>query len=237
MMIRKKLSTYILKTAISLTACLLMTVNMQAQNGKRNIKMPPKQEKRDSIPLFNGFAVSVDLVGPAMKALGDYGQYEAALRLNMRNKYFPIVELGYGSADGTDLATNIHYTTHAPYFKVGMDFNILRNKRSSNHLFLGFRYAYTSYKDNVSLNGLKDPVWQNEVNYGFSDNQCYYHWMEVVFGIDAKIWGPIHLGWSVRYRQRITCDEGTVGKSWYVPGYGTSDTSKLGGTFNLTFDI
>lgn len=50
--------------------------------------------KTDTVPLFKGFAVSVDIAGPAQMMLGDYGQYEAALRINLKDKYFPIFELG-----------------------------------------------------------------------------------------------------------------------------------------------
>ena len=64
-----------------------------------------------------------------------------------------------------------------------------------------------------------------------------YHWMEAVFGVDAKIAGPLRLGWSVRYRRRIAHDDGNIGKTWYVPGYGKQGGSRLGGTFNIIFEI
>ena len=54
---------------------------------------------KDSIPLFNGFSVSFDLIGAAMRVMSDYGEYEGALRLNLHNQYFPVVEVGYGSAN------------------------------------------------------------------------------------------------------------------------------------------
>lgn len=74
-------------------------------------------EKKDSVPLLRGFAVSVDLVGPAQMFLGDYGQYEAALRINLRDKYFPVFELGLGKADHDNDVTKISYKTSAPYAK------------------------------------------------------------------------------------------------------------------------
>lgn len=57
---------------------------------------------------------------------GDYGQYEAALRINLKDRYFPIVELGIGKADHNDDATDITYNTSAPYAKIGVDFNLLK---------------------------------------------------------------------------------------------------------------
>ena len=67
-----------------------------------NAKGKDGSAKNDSVPLFNGFAVSVDLVGPVQMLIGDYGQYEAALRINLKDRYFPIVEAGIGKADHTN---------------------------------------------------------------------------------------------------------------------------------------
>ena len=47
----------------------------------------------DSIPLFRGIAVSVDAVGPVQMMISDYGQYEAALKVNMTDKYYPVIEI------------------------------------------------------------------------------------------------------------------------------------------------
>jgi hypothetical protein len=41
----------------------------------------------------------------------------------------------------------------------------------------------------------------------------------------------------VRYRNRISYDAGELDKVWYVPGYGKSGKSVLGGTFNVIIDI
>ena len=64
-----------------------------------------------------------------MMELSDYGQYEGALRINLHDEWFPIVELGYGKASHTDdPATHLEYKTSAPYFRVGIDKNLLKQK-------------------------------------------------------------------------------------------------------------
>jgi hypothetical protein len=63
------------------------------------------------------------------------------------------------------------------------------------------------------------------------------HWLELVFGIDAKIFGPLHLGWDVRYKRRLIHNEGVLGNTWYVPGFGTNDQDKIAASFNIIFDI
>ena len=66
---------------------------------------------------------------------------------------------------------------------------------------------------------------------------CNMHWAEAVFGIDAKVFGPLHLGWSVRYKRRLFHNSGDLGTTWYVPGFGTNDTDNLTANFNVIIDI
>ena len=200
---RKSTSTYISSIAISLSPA--------AAEAKGDT-----EAKNDSVPFFKGFAVSVDMVGPMQMLIGDYGQYEAALRINLKDRYFPVVEMGIGKADHT---------------------NVLKNKHDIYRLFAGVRYAFTSFKYDLSHPGTTDPVWGETAPYEANGVKCSYQWVEAVIGVDAKMWGPVHLGWSLRYRSRVSHDDGPLGNSWYVPGYGKTGGSNIGGTFNVTVDI
>lgn len=224
---------YILRNVTISLLLLCCTVNVCVAQQKKVETV----EQEDSIPLFRGVAVSADLVGIAQLYLGSYGQYEAALRINLKDKYFPIVELGYGKADAEDVATTLKYKTSAPYGRVGLDFNVLKNKHDDYRVYAGFRYAYTSFKFDVSGDDLVDPVWKDNVKYEATGVKANYHWAEVVFGVDAKILGPVRLGWSVRYKRRLFHDDGAVGNTWYVPGYGKQGGTRLGGTFNVIFEL
>ncbi len=225
---RTSISVYILSIVISLTM-LLAPIEAQAQ--KRE-----KQEK-DSVAFFRGFAVSVDLVGLFQKVFSSYGQYEAALRINLKDRYFPIVEVGLGSTDHTSDVTSTTYKTSAPYFKVGADFNILKNKHDFYRVYAGLRYALTFFNYDVNNLDFSDPVWQETVSYDFTKIKCSYQWVEIVVGVDAKIWGPFHLGWSLRYKNRVFHKDGDLDNPWYVPGWGTRGNNKIGGTFNIGIDI
>ena len=202
-------------------------------SGQRFLKV-----ERDTLPMFRGVAVQADLLGALQLQLSDYGQYEAAVRVNLHNQYFPIFELGYGKADHSeDLVTGITYRTKAPYFRAGCDVNLLKNKRSKNRVLAGLRYGYTSYKVELFRQPFPDPVWQWDASFGVHDSPCYQHWAELLFGIDAQVVGPVHLGWNVRYRRRLAHDDGITGKTWYVPGFGTQGSTKLGAAFNVIIDI
>ena len=229
MTIKSCISTSIRKLAISL---LLLTMSSAASAQMKFFTI-----QKDSIPLFRGFAVSFDLVGAGMLALSDYGQYEAALRVNLHDEWFPIVEAGVGKATHDDEVTQLYYSTSAPYFKVGIDKNMLKDKHGPNRLYVGLRYGFTSYKIDLSRPDFPDPVWLWNTGFGVKDASCQYHWAEVVIGVDAKVFGPLHLGWSVRYKQRLAhSEEGEFGNPWYVPGFGTYNTN-LGATFNVIIDI
>ena len=155
------------------------------------------------MPLLNGFSVSVNVAGPVILALSDYGEYEAAARLNLHDQYFPVVEVGYGAAEHDDEVTGIYYKTQAPYFRIGCDLNLLKNKHSPNRLYAGLRYAFTTYKVDISRHTFEDPVWQWPTGFSISGESCNQHWAEVVFGLQSRIVGPLHLGWSVRYKLRL----------------------------------
>lgn len=194
--------------------------------------------EKDSIPLFRGFSVSFDLVGPAKLMLSDHGEIEGGLRINLHDQWFPVVEIGIGKANHEeDEVTGITYKTMAPYFRLGIDLNLLKNKHQSNRLFAGIRYAFTSYKVDIIRKDLIDPIWKYTTDFGVEGMKCNMHWFEVVFGIDAKILGPMHLGWNVRYKRRIAHKEGEIGQSWYVPGFGINDQDVIAADFRVIIDI
>ena len=192
--------------------------------------------ENDSIQLFRGISVSYDLAGTVMRMVGDYGQYEGALRVNLRDKYFPIIELGLGSAKHeADLITGIEAKVNAPYGRIGCDFNMSKNKHDIYRVLVGARYAMTSFKTEAYGN-IKDPYWKGTAPYSIETSNCFFHWAEFLFAVDAQIFGPVRLGWSVRYRMKLGQSDTGANELWYVPGFGKSG-NKLGGTFNISFEL
>lgn len=231
MMLQKDISISISRAVISLFL-LLASVAVSAQQSRR---FAPQE---DTIPTFRGLQVMVDLVGPIQKAVSDYGQYEAGLRVNIKDKYFPVIEVGYGIANhAPDAVTNISYKTKAPYGRIGIDFNVLKNKHDIYRFYAGLRYALTSYNFDVGSNALRDPVWQDDAGFLIEGMKANFHWCELVASVDVKVWGALHLGWSVRYKRRLAHNDGDVGNTWYVPGYGKNDTTRFGGTFNVILEF
>ena len=169
--------------------------------------------------------------------MSDYGQFEGAIRVNLLDSYFPIAEIGIGKASHDDAVTSICYNSTAPYFRIGVDYNLMNDKHDVYRIYGGIRYATTYFKYDLSHPGLKDPYWGDDAPYGAEGVKCNYHWVEIVGGVDAQIAGPLRMGWSVRYRKRLSHSDGALGNVWYVPGFGKAGSSRLGLTFNVSLSI
>lgn len=248
MTIPRLISTYISRIALCSSISLLPCAALaQAVRQTTSVKKPQVEKKinaakksifsNDTTRFFRHIAVSVDIAGPIQMAVSDYGQMEVQARVDLKDKYFPVVELGYGKADADNPASHIHYTSKAPYFRVGCDYNMLRNKHDRYRVYLGGRYGYSNFKFDIEHPGIVDPVWHTPVPYGAKGEKSQYHWLEGVAGVDAGIWGPLRLGWSIRYKRRISQSKGDIGSPWYVPGFGKSGGTAFGATFNITMEL
>lgn len=191
----------------------------------------------EQVPVFCGLSVSVDLVGAAMKAMGsDFSQTEAALRLNFKEKYFPVFELGYGFSDYVSEETNKASRTNAPYMRIGLDYNFTK-KRNGNRLYAGVRYGFSRFRYDLVDASFRDPVWNQPLPFHLDNEPGSAQWGEAVFGLETRIWKFIQMGWNIRYKARFTQDVNRQGSPWYLPGFGKNGTTCFGGTFNLIFEI
>lgn len=196
------------------------------------------QKKTKKVRKF-GVAVGADLVGAGMKLAGcDWSQMEVLARLNFKDKYFPIFEMGIGEADHEGREIDNRYKTRAPYFRVGADYNFTK-KHNGNRLFLGLRYGFSAYNyDVLSPTPLTDPVWNESRIVNYTGLHGRNQWAEVVLGVETRLWSIVRMGWDMRIKLRIHENVDPIGQPWYVPGFGKNGSSTVwGGTFKVLFDI
>ena len=95
-----KISKYISVLLISLVATTAYAQTQQndiAKEAKAVTDTIAANQKNKKTPFISGAAISIDLCGLAMKALDSrFANMEASARLNFKEKYFPIFELGLG---------------------------------------------------------------------------------------------------------------------------------------------
>ncbi len=189
------------------------------------------------LPLLAGVSVSADLCGLVLATCTPYGQYEAAARVNMKGRFFPTVEVGMGVSNHTNETTSLHYRVHSPYYRIGLDYNVAKNPRALGRILVGVRYGFSTYKFDIDGPNIADDIYGTSIPFAYTGVRGTNHWVEGVFGLEAKVWGILHLGWTFRYKVRLYNKRTAVDNSWYVPGYGKNDGHVLGGTFNVIFDI
>ena len=140
---------------------------------------------------FKGFAVSADMYGYINTLFDDYTSSEAALQVNLGNRFFPIVEVGYGSTDTTDELNGIHYKSKAPYFRVGMNYNFLYKKKgklSNYKLYALARYGWTKPEYDVKSPPITDPVWGGTTELELNGVKTTCSWFELGVGVQVKVW-------------------------------------------------
>ena len=217
-----------------------------------------EQKKReaalaDTIPLYNGTYVGVDLYGIGSKLLGgDFMSSEININVNLKNKYIPAFEFGMGSTD-TWSETGIHYKSKlAPFFRIGMDYNLMAKKKEKNSfLYAGLRYGFTSFKYDVATMPADDPiwggsianpslgddVWGGSVPFNHSGMKASVQWLEIVLGVKVRIYKNFNMGWSIRMKYKTSESIGEYANPWYVPGYGKFKSNNMGITYSLIYKL
>ena len=218
---------------ISLAANSLLAQEQPAQA----VPTEEKAEKKDKAPLLSGIAVSADLVGFAMKALGaKFANMEVGARINLLDKFFPTAELGIGDCYREGAETGNTFSATAPYMRFGIDYNI-NKKHNGNRLFAILRYGLSSFKYDIGNDNFTDPTYGNTAPLRLDGQKATAQWLEIGLGVETKLWSFVRLGWSIRYKSRLSLSAPDVGVPYFVPGVGKNDGNGWGGTVNLVFDV
>ena len=231
---KRSISTYII-ALLALNSLLALPTRLSAQNIK-TLKNGEKEEK----PVFQGIMVGVDVFGFLNQALGsDARTTEVSIEANLQNRFLPIVEIGYGGMDMTADETDIHFKTSAPFFRVGMNYNVFYQKPDlPGCLTVGLRYGFSSFKYDVQSPNLVDPNWgHTQVPVDYTDVKSNVGWLEAVVGMRANVYKNFYLGLNVRYRSRLSMTKNENSEPYYIPGYGRGKSSNFGITYSLIYQL
>jgi hypothetical protein len=192
---------------------------------------------KEKAPLLSGVGVGVDICGLAMKAVGArFANMEVCARVGLKEKFFPIFEIGIGDCTRYGGETTNVFSTRAPYWRIGMDYNI-NKKVNGNRFLVGFRYGITSYKYDFTAPDFEDPIYGIARPLELEGLKGNNQWLELCIGFETKLWSIMRLGWNIRYKTRTMQSVSELGEPYFVPGFGKNDGNAFGGSVYLTFDI
>ena len=161
--------------------------------------------------------VEEELFGLLSKAMGsDITTTEIGVEANLMNRFFPVVELGYGGMDTTADETDIHFKTSAPFFRIGMDYNVFYKKpHLPGYFTMGLRYGFSSFDYDVQSPDLVDPNWgHTSVPVVYEGVKSKVGWAELVLGLKANVFKSFYMGFNVRYRSRLSMTKNENSENW-----------------------
>lgn len=231
---KESISTYII-ALLALSSLWMMPGKLQAQ------ETPKPSETEETKPaLFQGVYVGVDVFGFLNKALGsDATTTEASVEVNLLNRFFPVVEFGYGSMDTTGEDTDIHFKTSAPFFRAGFNYNIFYKKpHLPGYFTAGLRYGFSSFDYDVQAPDLVDPNWGHvHIPIDYQGVKTKASWLELVIGLKTNVYKNFYMGFTVRYRSRISMTKNEYSEPYYIPGYGRGKPNNYGITYNIVYKL
>ena len=93
------------------------TETAAARNGTDQRQEEKKEDKKkaeptESVPFYQGTSIGVEIAGLGSYLLGsDILNTEIAVQANLKNRFLPVIEVGYGKADAINDGNNLHYKT------------------------------------------------------------------------------------------------------------------------------
>jgi hypothetical protein len=198
-------------------------------------------KKTDSIPVKTnryGLRVGIDLFKLSRSFYEDkYQGLEVVGDYRISKKYYLAGELGNENKTVDDARLN--FTTKGTYFRVGFDYNFYENWLDmENKVYIGMRYGVSTFSQRLNSYKLYNAnpyfedtptVFPNEVFNGLTAQ-----WLEVVVGVNAKVFNNFYMGFSFRMNSLITNKKPDTFDNLYIPGFNRTYNGNFGAGFNYT---
>ncbi len=227
---KKKIARYTLLligiiSGFSTTASAQKKVSLQLQ------ETTPKQK------FYQGSSIGWGVEGLIGKALGSpIFNTEVQWQVNLKNRFLPVVEAGIGSTNTINEETQLLYKAKAPYIRIGADYNFMYKKAHlPGFLYGGLRIGASSFSYDVEGPTLIDPHYgkTTSIPISYQGISTTALWTEVVLGLRTKVYKNFAMGWSVRYKKKLSTVEKQGIAPWYIPGFGKNGSS----SFNFTYSF
>ncbi len=221
-----------MRTIYSCFFSLLIILSLPAYSQK---KVDEAKEEKTNEKIYQGTYLSVDVLNPFLKFLNTkYVQAEASVDVNLKYMFYPVVEFGYGTVNYSS-SNGLKYKSDAPFYRFGLNYNIMGKKRNENHFYIGARYGLCGINYDITSDNLKDPIWNTGIDFNRPDQHSFSHWIELVAGVRVQIYKNFMMGWSARLKRTISTKTNGDNEPWYIPGYGYSGTTSIGMTYSLIY--
>ena len=173
-------------------------------------------------PKLTDLTIGINIAEPFFMAFGqNYASADVNATLNMWNRLQPTVELGLGWAKSTPDDMNFTYKGKpSPYIKIGANYNFMFKNSPDYQLLAGLRLGYSTFSYDVTDISYQNSYWQESINFDITGERSHALWGEAGLGLKVKLWGPLSMGWMVRYHGVFNYGKSEHSAPWFIPGYG-----------------
>ncbi len=198
------------------------------------------QEKKDSVhnDIYKHTFLKLDIGSPILEMARSSAKvqtYEIAANVNLMNRFYPTLELGYAQADRTPAGGT--FVGKGGFFRVGLDLSALKKNPTSPHkLLVGIRLGTAGQDYTMTNLTVHDTYWQTQPTMTVQDVR-WDAWGEVVAGIQVKVYRDFYMGWAVRLKALFTKGKDGEYTAYYIPGYGYKDDMNFGFNYYLMWKI
>ena len=195
------------------------------------------QEER--IPLLQGVMIEVDAFSAVMSAVNrETYSFEAAMRINLRERFFPVVEVGFAGANKISIH-DYGFRTDGFFARIGLDYNMLQpNTPTTNirrYFFIGGRYGISPFSYDITNVVINNDFWGNSDVRNFHGETTTKHWFEAVAGLRVEVLNNIYMGWSVRLRMQLNRNRIGEISPWFIPGIGIQNAGNWGFQYTIGY--
>lgn len=221
-----------------------VAVGQQNKDRKPPVKQAAKKtvaKKSEPQPLLRAITVQADVAGPFISKLQSSGvsYFEASADLNLRNKWFPVWEIGYANINHI-ADEGGQYIAKGIYNRIGINVNLLKTNNpkqiAQSTLFVGLRFGFAPFSYDIRNLPMADEYWKTGTVTNANDLKASAKWGEFVAGVRLNVFKNITLGWSGRLKMGLSTG-GQTYSPWYVPGYGITGGAVWGFSYNVGYTI
>lgn len=196
-----------------------------------------KKDPENVIPLYQGITLGVELLNPVGGLFSSTNGYSAKVDVNLRNNYFPTLEIGYSNFDKT-AENGIRCLSNGPWLKIGVNkaFSYLGDK-AENMVFAGAHYGISGFTYTLENLSWADNYWGDFAQPSYINQPGFVGWIELTVGVRVNVFGPFSLGWTGQYRSTLHVSGGTFSNPAYIPGYGENLKPMAGLALHLYYRL
>jgi hypothetical protein len=166
--------------------------------------------------------------------------FEITADMHVKGNFFAVSEAGWLHVNLN--REDFHYNQNGFYGKVGIDYNLLKQRRpnSNDIVYAGVRYAFSTFNQQAKNVFIPGHFWEDATGQIIPKNHMNVHSVEILLGVKAEVLTNLYVGLTFRGKFLLTPPKDKYSTPYLIPGYGFGNTNFVVGinhyvSYNIFF--